>query len=271
MGNTLQIERVLGPVFVQASARKGWMHHAVPPGGALVPTLLRNSNRAVGNRDDAAALELFGPMEFRAERELVCALDGVPTIVPAGSLYRVRPAERQRVSYLAVAGGIDVPLVLGSRGTLVCARLGGHEGRALRRGDVLAVGDEQVFAPTMESMLHTFVQREFPVFPGPDLQSFAPDVLRLLEEKTFRISVKSDRVGVRLEGATLPRLGEDQGISSPMVRGAMEVTASGEVLVLGPEHPTTGGYPLVAVLDEQVSEGFFLAQVGTEVRFSVVL
>jgi allophanate hydrolase subunit 2 len=109
-----------------------------------------------------------------------------------------------------------------------------------------------------------------PVLPGPDLDRFAPDALDMLLASAFVVGPRSDRTGVRLTGAVLPRSGgEETGPSAPMFRGAIQVPPSGELIVLGPDHPTTGGYPVVATV---VRRGWGLLGChgpGASVRFTV--
>ena len=114
----LIVERVLGLVTVQDLGRRGHMHEAIPPGGALVPKLLVAANRRAGNPDDAAALEVLGRARLRAEVDIVTNLGPVR----AGDAFDI--ASEHRAAYLAVRGGVDVPVVLGSRSALVGAGLG---------------------------------------------------------------------------------------------------------------------------------------------------
>jgi allophanate hydrolase subunit 2 len=107
------------------------------------------------------------------------------------------------------------------------------------------------------------------VIPGPDLDRFEPGALEELLASRFHVAVQSDRVGTRLLGPLLRRADADDGVSAPMIRGAIQVPASGEPIVLGPDHPTTGGYPVIAtVLRSDV--GMLMARpVGSIVRFAL--
>jgi allophanate hydrolase subunit 2 len=139
-----------------------------------------------------------------------------------------------------------VPEVLGGRGTLPVAGLGGHEGRPLRKGDLLPVGH----APGCAGDPPPLPRADTPIriVPGPDLERFSSKALDVLLGSEFRVSPRSDRVGTRLTGPPLERMGDDAGASAPMVRGAIQVPASGEPIVLGPDHPTMGGYPVLATV-----------------------
>ena len=98
----------------------------------------------------------------------------------------------------------------------------------------------------------------------------ALEVLRGVLASDYRVSMRSDRVGIRLEGPRLARIDDDTAVSAPMVRGAIQVPASGEPIVLGPDHPTTGGYPVLAVLARAELGRFHARPVGATVRFVCV-
>jgi allophanate hydrolase subunit 2 len=244
--------RAVGLSTVQDEGRPGRMHEGVPPGGALVPEWLARANAAVDNAHGEAGIEVLGAATFSARgRVEVAADDGGRRVLEDGEAIAVE-CGRARVRYLAVRGGLDVPRVLGGRGTLLAAKLGGHEGRALRRGDVLAVGA----APPTAAVSARAVSLDLPAFDleapirvvrGPDADAAPFD--RLLSS-LLTIDPRSDRVGVRLAGfapsaAHEPRAAD---VSSPMVRGAVQLPPDGVPIVLGPDHPTTGGYPVVAIV-----------------------
>ncbi len=256
-GATLEIVACAGLATVQDAGRPGRMHEGIPPGGALVPELLAAANLAVGNPPGAAAVELFGKLRVRAHgaHAMTLSLDGAPArpLAP-GEVLDVASGPAARVGYLAVGGGIDVPLVLGGRGTLLVAGLGGHQGRALRRGDRLAagaIGSAAASAARFDLRLDDPIR----IVPGPDLERFARDAVAALVSPSpaarLAIGPLGDRVGVRLVGPGDPPwrpLAAAVTISAPMTRGSIQVTPSGELLVLGPDHPTTGGYPVIAVI-----------------------
>jgi biotin-dependent carboxylase-like uncharacterized protein len=244
--SAIVVTRVAGVAMVQDGGRPGHMHEGVPPGGALVPELLARANIAARNASGAAAIESFGTLALEAREDVLVGFDdGTSRPLAAGESLTVA-CEGARVRYVALRGGIDVPEVLGGRGTLLVAALGGHEGRALRRGDVLHAGaspDSDAAMPAAPDLA-----RAVRIAPGPDRNRFPDEALELLLSSSFVVDARSDRVGVRLTGPALPRLGSDSGPSSPMVRGAIQVPPSGMTVVLGPDHPTTGGYPVLATV-----------------------
>lgn len=250
MAGWLDIVGMGGPATVQDGGRPGQMHHGVPPGGALVPELLARANRAVGNPWGAAALECLGPLELRARgRALRLSVDGRDARALAeGEVFRVPAPERASVCYVAVDGGLDVPEVLGGRGTLLVARLGGHEGRVLKPGDSLPLGETRGPPESVDTDAVWDDAAPIRLVLGPDTESFDALMAASLLGSTFTVSSASDRVGMRLQGPALAHGDEGASTSRPMVRGAIQVTLSGEPIILGPDHPTTGGYPLIATV-----------------------
>ncbi|GHG70194.1 biotin-dependent carboxyltransferase family protein [Comamonas sp. JC664] len=271
MTGSLDIISVGAPVTVQDTGRPGQMHHGVPPGGPLVPELLALSNRTVGNPHWAAALEAFGRVELRARgRPLRVSVDGRIHTLADGESLLVPAPETRSVRYVAVEGGLAVPAVLGGRGTLLVAKLGGHAGRLLRAGDTLPLGAAN--APASFQALGDTLDTAAPirVTLGPDTRRFEPATVATLLSATFTVSASSDRVGMRLEGPALTHGDEGAGTSRPMVRGAIQVTLSGTPIVLGPDHPTTGGYPLIATVIRADWGTLCARRPGTPVRFQGV-
>lgn len=274
MKPVLEVVAVAGLCTVQDLGRPGRMHEGIPPGGAVAPGLLMRANGGVRNALGDAVIEAFGTLSvvLHAERAMAVALDdGVTVPLEPGERFDLLPSKNTRVRYLAVRGGIDVPMALGGRGTLLVANLGGFEGRALRRGDRLPIG---ALAEVKSENFPAYGlpgARPFHVHVGPDLGSFEAEAIKRLLASTFMVSPASDRMGTRLIGPTLLRRGEDRQASAPMVRGAIEVSASGEAIVLGPDHPTTGGYPILAVVSFADVGRLFATPVRGAVRFIAAL
>jgi biotin-dependent carboxylase-like uncharacterized protein len=259
------IERVGPGATVQDLGRPGRMHDGVPPGGPLVRELCLAANRSLGNGDSAAVLELpLHGCTVRAEGDLTLSVDGVVHALRAGEALTIEPGT-EAVHYLALPGGLDVPIALGGRGTLLAAALGGLHGRIMRRGDRLqalasspAHSTEVRCAPLDDS-------RPIQLTRGPDF--LGTDLFDQLLSQIFRISPLQDRVGTRLEGAKLNRPETDRRGSFPMVRGAIQVTTDGSLIVLGPDHPTTGGYPVVGVVLSTHLDAFARRRPGAVIRF----
>lgn len=263
----IRVVAVAGLATVQDAGRAGRMHQGLPPGGALVAEHLARANAAANNAPGEAGIEVFGAITLASDEPLLVAADGeAGRWLRAGEPWSIATAGT-RVRYVAIRGGIDVPLVLGGRGTLLAARLGGHEGRSLRRGDLLPAGGAALGGESTGPPLD--LQAPIRILPGPDAERFAPDALSLLLSAPFEIAAQSDRVGVRLRGAVLPRVDDDAAVSAPMVRGAIQVPAAGEPIVLGPDHPTTGGYPVIATVVRADVGALMARPLGASVRFSL--
>ena len=235
---------------VQDAGRAGWLHAGIPPSGPLDATAHAAANLAVGNDPRAAALEIpLGPLHVRIVGDVNVSVDGeTPMDMRDGEL--VVPSSERAVRYLAVHGGLDVPVVLGSRATLVAAGFGGFRGRTLRAGDVLQVGPSTLARvsgaiPTVSDPPDPAV---LSVRAGPHMARFPDGALSRFLDTVWRISTRGDRVGVRLDEGTVPRLGDDRAPPAPMVRGAVQITTDGTPIVLGPDHFVIGGYPVIAVV-----------------------
>ena len=261
----ITVVQVAGLATIQDGGRPGHMHEGVPPGGPLVPESLARANAAAGNGPTAAAIELVGAITLMASDGCVVGCDdGSRASLTHGVPWKVTCLDK-RVRYVAVRGGVDVPVVLGGRGTLLVAGFGGHEGRELRRGDVIHAST----APLHEGYLPPEPDFGAPLFivPGPDLDRFEPRALDVLLSTPFVVDSRSDRTGIRLTGPPIPRADGDSGVSAPMIRGAVQVPPSGCPLVLGPDHPTTGGYPVLATVVHASLGTLGALPVGAVVRF----
>lgn len=252
--SAVRVARVLGLCAVQDGGRRGHMHEGVPRGGALVPELLARANRFVGNAWDAPALEIVGSLRVVADTAI--ATEHGPVASEPGREIAIAGAR-----YLAVVGGFDVPRVLGGRGALASASIG----RVVRSGDVLdAVGGA---GPPRELPAIDPDHRPIRVLLGPDRARFRDDAADTLLASDYLVAAAVDRVGMRLSGPPIARADEDASESAPMARGAIQVPASGEPIVLGPDHPTTGGYPVIATVIRADQGALAARPPGALVRF----
>lgn len=273
-GPHLEIVKAQGPAIVVDGGRFGHMHEGVPHGGAMVPASLARANAACGNAPGAAALEIFGVLEVVARGGSITVADDArgPRSLRDGESFSVATEGRARVRYLAVRHGLDVPLVLDSRSTLLVAALGGHLGRPLARGDRLPLCLSPLPPTPTPHPTPTAALSSLPLLPGPDA---TPEILAALPLTPFTISPQSDRIGTRLASPSgapplpaHPMQSARDRRSAPMIRGAVELTPSG-LVVLGPDHPTTGGYPVVALLPAAALGALLTLPVGAPVRFSI--
>jgi antagonist of KipI len=250
---------------VQDLGRPGHRRQGVASGGAMDAFALQVANLLVGNAADAAALEfaLTGPRLKFSGDTLVALCGGGFGDLPDWRLVRVRAGgeislEKCREGcrgYLAVAGGLDVPRVLGGCGTDLRGGFGGHEGRALRAGDGLKVkpGALEAHALRPDAALHHFIAPEIRpaysrsptvrVVRGAEAGEFSGEFFQYL----FTIEAQSDRMGLRLAGPQLERRTKaGELISSPVAPGAIQVPPDGQPIVLMADAQTLGGYPKIA-------------------------
>lgn len=285
---TIRIVRPGLLTTVQDLGRPGLAALGVPGAGAMDAWSLRAANRLVGNRDGAAALELtlIGPeIAFHGDAWIAlagsafeAAIDGRP--IAHGTSLRVRAGQRLATGrsregargYLAFAGGIDVPPALGSRSTYLGGGFGGHAGRPLRAGDVLAIGPHpaDVEPRRLRDRPHWRSHQTLRVVPGPQAERFTAAGLAEFFGAVYRVSQRSDRTGVRLEGppidAAVPRDVDPEGLAP----GAIQVPADGLPILLGCERPTTGGYAKIATVVGADLPRLGQAKPGDRLAFAVV-
>lgn len=278
---------------VQDLGREGFGSIGVSPSGAADPVALRIGNRLVGNLEGAAGLEmtlLGGTFAFpeRAEIALVGA-DFSATLddhsVEMWSSLEVRPGQTLRVGptragarcYLCVRGGIDVKLFLGSASTHLLSGLGGFEGRALRKGDVLRIG-------TSAGVFRTFRKRRVAakavaqlqprkvlrVTAGPQADWFSEEARTIFYAGTYRVSEESNRMGLRLEGPAITSAAGGEMLSEGVCLGAVQIPASGLPIILFVEQQTTGGYPKIANVISADLSSLGQLRPREEVRFELV-
>ena len=253
---------------VQDGGRWGYQSRGVPVAGPMDSLSFRIANALVGNARDAAALEvtLLGPeLEFDDERivaiagaEFDATLDGrsvplhAPFIVSAGARLKFGQRRRGARAYLAVAGGIATPPVLGSRATHVISAMGGFDGRALRAGDALplfaAPGARTTRAPLVSPPALPDRDARVRVMAGPQRDYFAADALDALQSAPYTIRPDSDRMGFRLQGPPLTHARGADIISDATPLGVLQVPASGQPILLMADRQTTGGYPKIATV-----------------------
>ena len=256
---------------VQDLGRYGYQQFGIPVAGAMDHFAATVANRLVGNPDPAAALELTlkGP-ELQFDRDAIIAITGAdlsPTIsgsnvplwecieVPRHSRLTFGQRRAGARSYLAIAGGFDVPLVLASRSTHCSSGTGGVQGRAIKEGDVLCGGQPMNSVDSLigKRLSGRLVPRygqsaTLRIVPGPQQHSF-PDVsLETLTGSSYTISPQSDRVGYRLTGPRVARDGSARFISDCTAMGALQVPPDEQPILLMVDRQTTGGYPKIAVV-----------------------
>ncbi len=251
---------------VQDLGRPGFGPVGVSPSGAADPVSLRLANALVGNLQGAAALEMtLAGGTFQFPEGAVIAIAGsdfgatggghaldrwIPHGILPGGVVTFGPSRSGARCYLAVMGGIQVPLVMGSASTHLLSGLGGFEGRALRSGDVLRLGiagrkirRRRLSAAALQVLEMRTTLR---VTTGPQFNEFSREAQRMILQGPFEVSEDSNRLGLRLRG---PRLEIEKGgdrITEGVSLGAIQVTPAGDAIVLFVEQQTAGGYPVIA-------------------------
>jgi allophanate hydrolase len=255
---------------VQDLGRAGYQAIGVPVSGALDGVNLRLANALAGNPPGAPALEILisGPVFEIAANTVRVALAGTGArlaigaekarvdigqsiTLPRGEVIEVVAGRQSACCYLAVEGGIAVPLVLGSASTYVRASIGGFDGRALRQGDFVPLAiarasdrPEHRLSPPVPATEDQLIR----VVLGPQQEHFTEGAITALLNEEFRISQSADRMGMRLDGPVLQhRCGWDI-VSDAIMTGAIQVPGSGQPILLLADHQTTGGYPKIATV-----------------------
>ncbi len=279
---------------VQDLGRRGYQRYGIPVCGALDPVSLRIANILVGNPEGEAGLEVtaLGPTvrftsdsvfavvgaEFRPEVDGRTVETWESVKVPAGSVLSIGAASDGLRAYVAVAGGIDVPLVMESRSTDFKGGFGGFEGRALRDGDSVPIGYSphvenwsQTGLPVGISRWPTFGQEfEIRVVLGPQNEEFTESGVNVMLTSEYTVSTDSDRMGCRLEGPEIAhRVGPDI-VSDGSALGSIQVPGSGQPIVLLADRGTTGGYTKIATVIGPDIGLLTQAMPGAKVRFSAV-
>lgn len=281
----LSVVRAGALTTVQDQGRPGHAHLGVPRSGALDGPAAALANRLVGNPSDASVLETtLNGCALRPRSPVTVAVTGAPcpvTVdgrpapwgapvrVPAGALLDVGPARAGLRSYVAVSGGVAVDPVLGSRSTDLLSGLGPPP---LRDGMVLPMGRPDTPGARVDVVPHPGPPSELVlrVTPGPREDWFTASALRTLTTRVYRVSSASNRIGLRTEGPSLERAVSGELPSEGMVLGAVQVPPDGRPVVFLADHPTTGGYPVIAVVRPADLPAAAQAVPGTPVRFVAV-
>ncbi len=275
-----------GPLTtVQDAGRFGYQSDGIRPAGVMDTAAFAAANRLVGNAGGEAVLEmtfLGATLTFSADTwfaltgaAMPATLDGAPVErytaikATAGQTLACGLASSGCRGYLAVRGGIDVPLVMGSRSTDRSARLGGFEGRALKAGDELPTRPNDGWTPTPLRCAPPVYTGAIEVraIPGPQDDYFTAAGLETFFSTPYEVSTDSDRMGVRLEGAAVESVRGTDIVSDGIVFGSVQVPSGGKPIVLMADHQTTGGYAKIATVLSLDLPLLAQARPGDTVRF----
>ncbi len=273
---------------VQDGGRPGLAHLGVSPSGYLDRRAARLANRLVGNGEGDAVLETTGrgpTLRLRDARhstvfavtgaEAEVSVDGRPVDLPSPVLLRdsqsltIGAAHAGLRSYLAIRGGLLVDAVLGS-----CSRdlLSGLGPPPLAPGQRLPIGNATRPVPASDevALAGVILAPTLRIHAGPRADWFTPDALQTLTSAQWTVSSESSRVGLRLTGPTVQRNDSRELAPEGMVTGALQVPPNGQPVLLLADHPTTGGYPVIAVVAEDDLDLAGQAAPGTSIRFRLI-
>lgn len=302
----MKLEITRGGAFttVQDLGRPGFQRYGVAVGGAVDAFAARVANILVGNDQGAAVLEmtLQGP-ELRFSEETLVAWSGGgfvahlgaeelprdrPVRVPAGVTVSFGGTKGGARAWLAVAGGVDVPLVLGSRSTYRRAGIGGHEGRTLIAGDLLPCGAASAWAQAIVASLRDSARRTPPwsvraetlgkaptpgcvrALRGPEWQWFGGEAQQRIFGSEFSVTKDADRMGIRLKGPALAIAKPREMISDAVNTGVVQVPPSGQPIVLLTSRQTIGGYPRLAAVAAVDAGRLAQLSPGDQLRFEEI-
>jgi biotin-dependent carboxylase-like uncharacterized protein len=277
---------------VQDRGRRGSLSSGVSRSGAMDLPALDAANALIGNDAGAAAIEVAAfPFRLRFQTGAAVAVTGAlaeirlsgrrlppwwATELRAGDELTIAPPTLGARVYVAVSGGIDVPLLLGARATELKSGYGGHEGRGLRRGDLLPLGprvpgrlpDGGIGAPPPPGRGNA--DRPLHLLPAAEWPEFSDEARRLLVTTDWQVTAETDRQGCRLDGPELIRVRPRELMSHGIVPGTVQVPPSGRPIVQLAEANTCGGYPKIGTVIEADLWRLGQAMPGDVVRFTVV-
>ncbi|HBU8522043.1 TPA: biotin-dependent carboxyltransferase family protein [Klebsiella aerogenes] len=268
---------------VQDGGREGQRQWGISRCGALDKPAMTIANLLVGNAPETAALEItLGQVDVQFTRHCWFALtgaaceatlDGAPVWLgwrmeaKAGQRLVLKNPQHGIRSYLAVAGGIDVPEVLGSRSTDLKVGIGGIEGRRLQDGDQLKIGKSSRRFIASRGVKQLPIGNIIRALPGPEYHEFDSVSQESFWRSPWKLSPQSNRMGYRLQGQPLKRTTDREMLSHGLLPGVVQVPHNGQPIVLMNDAQTTGGYPRIACIIE--ADMYQLAQIplGQPIHF----
>lgn len=280
MNRTIEILKPGLASTIQDEGRQGYYHLGIPPSGAMDQYSYYAANLLVGNPKGAAVIECtFLAPEMKFNCDAVIAITGgncVPKIngveqpanerltIQAGDILSFGFMTSGARAYIAVAGGIDVPIVLGSRSTYLLGAVGGYEGRKLLAGDVLNIGDLPVIMPT-KTVLPDVLQQDLPktaeirVTPGLYDHLLTEEGQKDFYDMTWKVSSESDRIGYRCKGEKLLQFIDRKApfgaganpsniVDAPYPVGSIQIPGGKEPIILHRDSVSGGGYAMIATV-----------------------
>ncbi|MCX7554943.1 biotin-dependent carboxyltransferase family protein [Marinicella sp. S1101] len=284
----IEIIQAGGLTTVQDGGRWHAAHLGFPVSGCMDQAAAQLANHMVGNEPGCAVLEMsWSGLEFTAQQacsmalagaEFICQLDGQE--VSTDSVIQLRANSHfkmQRLlsgvrAYAAFAGGIDVPVLMGSKSTLLSASVGGFNGRPLRAGDVVELSQPHLVTNKGKPNWKKYHPPSFHVvraMPGPEVHLFSQNTIKQAFSQSYELTAAADRQGFRLKSKPLDVTNIQVTASSGLVPGSLQVTPDGQAILAMRDAQTTGGYPRILVVHQQQLS--LLAQVrpGEKIHFFV--
>lgn len=248
----------------QDLGRPGWAHLGVPASGAVDRAAMAAVNRAVGNPPDAVVIETAGGLTLRAiDRSIIASTRSIaPSVLRHGRRFVVPAGGDRQWHYVAVQGGFEVDRTLGSASTDTLTGLGPAP---VRDGQLIAIARGRGRSPA-DLLVPSDLPDRVRLSRGPRLGWFDDGAWELLVGIEWEVAMAS-RVGVRLIGPALERRRFGELPSEGLVRGAIQVPHDGAPVVMSADHPTTGGYPVVAVVHDDDLTALLQRSVGHRIRF----
>ena len=289
---------------VQDLGRNFYRAQGIPSAGAMDSLSMRLANLSLANAIDAAVIEItYADVLLEAETDLLIAYSGGgailyasdqvlpdnrPLFVPAGQNLAFRHHSSGSRTYLAIAGGWDVPIVLGSKSTYITGRFGGLMGRALKKQDSLKNANN-LTTSTLRLLSHLkSTQISFPnwsidkehfmpldkrmirIVPGKEFTWFRADSLLNFLSATYTLSRDCNRMGYRFEGPLLQRSSQIELLSTAVAPGTVQVTHDGSLVLLMSDGQTTGGYPRIAQIAQVDLPLCGQLKPGDSIQFSAI-
>ncbi|MFF2752753.1 biotin-dependent carboxyltransferase family protein [Psychrobacillus sp. NPDC058041] len=261
---------------IQDIGRFGSQKYGVIVSGAMDIYSLRLANLLVGNRENEAALEitLYGAtLQFDEDTvvaitggDFLTTIDGIivpiwrPVLIKKKSILKFNSAIKGCRAYVAIAGGVNIPEIMGSKSTYLRAKLGGFDGRALQKGDILPIGDRNKLNNEIKKYIETNTiswsinlnelisfksDQTIRVLKGTEFDRFDKESQKTFFEHPYSVTLQSDRMGYRLEGTPISLSNNFDLISEGVTFGTIQIPPNGQPIILMADRQTTGGYPKI--------------------------
>lgn len=277
---------------IQDKGRWGYQSHGMPVAGAMDQYAYRAANLLAGNEGNAAVIEMtMLGASFRFDNEQFVALCGadmqgtlngapIPNwssfVVPRGAELKFGSAKDGCRTYLAIRGGLDVPVVLESRSTYTRGKIGGWEGRTLRQGDVLYIGQERSRTVQPQCLETRYIPRysdEFNlrVILGPQDHLFSEEAIKTFFKSTYIITEQADRVSYRLKGPKIMPIKKTHIVSDALCLGAIQIPAHGMPVIMMADHQTTDGFPKLGAVVRADLAKLAQARPGNTISFTCAM